>query len=82
MKCMHRREFIRNSLLAGGLAALGPFPHHLYASEKKKFANDIVELGNTGIKVSRLAMGTGTHGVNKSSNQNMKQQAESQVNNY
>jgi aryl-alcohol dehydrogenase-like predicted oxidoreductase len=69
---MHRREFIKTSLLAGGLAALAPFPHHLYASEKKKFANDIVELGNTNIKVSRLAMGTGTHGINKSSNQTRK----------
>ena len=69
---MHRREFIKNSLLAGGLAALSPFPHQLYASEKKKYANDIVELSNTGIKVSRLAMGTGTHGVNKSSNQTRK----------
>jgi 1-deoxyxylulose-5-phosphate synthase len=40
--------------------------------EKKKYANDVIELGNTGIKVSRLAMGTGTHGVNRSSNQTRK----------
>lgn len=72
MKCMHRREFIKSSLLAGGVAALNPFPHTLYASETKKYATDIIELGNTGIKVSRLAMGTGTHGVNKSSNQTRK----------
>lgn len=72
MKCMHRREFIKSSLLAGGVAALNPFPHALYASETKKYATDIIELGNTGIKVSRLAMGTGTHGVNKSSNQTRK----------
>jgi aryl-alcohol dehydrogenase-like predicted oxidoreductase len=69
---MHRREFIKSSLVAGGVAALNPFPHALYASEKKKNANDIIELGNTGIKVSRLAMGTGTHGVNRSSNQTRK----------
>ena len=72
MKCMHRREFIKSSLLAGGVAALNPFQHALYASETKKYATDIIELGNTGIKVSRLAMGTGTHGVNKSSNQTRK----------
>jgi aryl-alcohol dehydrogenase-like predicted oxidoreductase len=72
MKCMHRREFIKSSLLAGGVATLNPFPHALYASETKKYATDIIELGSTGIKVSRLAMGTGTHGVNKSSNQTRK----------
>ncbi|MFC2126605.1 aldo/keto reductase, partial [Bacteroidota bacterium] len=45
------------------------FPYHAFAAEKKKYASDMVELGKTGLKVSRLAMGTGTHGVNKSSNQ-------------
>ena len=55
MNCMHRRNFIKSSLLAGGVAAMNPFPHALYASEKKKNANDIIELGNTGVKVSRLA---------------------------
>ena len=72
MKCMHRREFIKSSLLAGGVAAINPFPHELYAAEKKKNANDIIKLGNTGIEVSRLAMGTGTHGVNRASNQTRK----------
>jgi aryl-alcohol dehydrogenase-like predicted oxidoreductase len=69
---MHRREFIKSSLLAGGAVAMNPFAHELYASEKKKYANDIIKLGNTGIEVSRLAMGTGTHGVNRSSNQTRK----------
>jgi aryl-alcohol dehydrogenase-like predicted oxidoreductase len=69
---MHRREFIKSSLLAGGIAAMNPFPHELYASDKKKNANDIIKLGNTGIEVSRLAMGTGTHGVNRASNQTRK----------
>lgn len=72
MKCMHRREFIKSSLLAGGVAALNPFPYEVYASEKKKSATDVIKLGNTGIEVSRLAMGTGTHGVNRSSNQTRK----------
>ncbi|MGD9328252.1 MAG: aldo/keto reductase [Cyclobacteriaceae bacterium] len=69
---MHRREFIKSSLLAGGVATMNPFPHALYASEKKKNANDIIKLGDTGIEVSRLAMGTGTHGVNRASNQTRK----------
>jgi len=59
-------------LIAGGVAAMNPFSYELYASEKKKYANDIIKLGNTGIEVSRLAMGTGTHGVNRSSNQTRK----------
>lgn len=66
---MKRRDFLRTAGLIGGAAALNPFPHALFASDAKKYASDIVTLGNTGIKVSRLAMGTGTHGVNKSSNQ-------------
>lgn len=69
---MHRRKFIKSSLLAGGVAALNPFPYSAFASEKKKYANDVIKLGNTGIELSRLAMGTGTHGVNRSSNQTRK----------
>jgi aryl-alcohol dehydrogenase-like predicted oxidoreductase len=72
MKCMHRREFIKSSLLAGGIAAIPSFSYGLLASETKKYASDIIKLGNTGIEVSRLAMGTGTHGVNRSSNQTRK----------
>lgn len=49
--------------------AFGRFPNHLYASSVQKFANDKVSLGNSGIAVSRLAMGTGTNGFNKRSYQ-------------
>lgn len=65
---MKRREFLKYSAAAAGLSAL---PWISWAGEKptKKYANDIVTLGKTGIKASRLAMGTGTHGVNKRSNQ-------------
>ncbi|MBX2840897.1 MAG: aldo/keto reductase [Flammeovirgaceae bacterium] len=70
---MKRRHFIRNSAgVAAGLATLNPFPYHLFAGTTKKYASDKIMLGNTGIEVSRLAMGTGTHGVNKSSNQTRK----------
>ena len=67
---MKRRDFLRSGSAIAGTALLGlhRFPHHLYAAEKKT-AQDLVTLGRTGIQVTRLAQGTGTNGVNKSSNQ-------------
>lgn len=64
-----RRDFIKASLLTAGAFAINPFQHQLYAAAAKKYAYDRIMLGNTGIELSRLAMGTGTHGVNKQSNQ-------------
>ena len=69
---MKRRKFIHYSLAATGAAALHQFPYHLLAGEKKKFAHDVVTLGDTGIEVTRLAMGTGTSGVGGSSRQTRK----------
>lgn len=71
---MHRRQFLCSSMLAGGAAAvsLRHFPYHLFAAEKKKLATDVVTLGRTGIKLSRLAQGSGTVGTNQSSNQTRK----------
>ena len=69
---MKRRDFLKNSMVAAGAMAAVQFPYHAYAGEAKKFASDRVMLGNTGIELSRLAMGTGTHGVNRSSNQTRK----------
>lgn len=68
---MRRRDFLRcGSALAGtALLRLDRFPHHLYAAASKKTAQDRVMLGRTGIQVTRLAQGTGTNGVAKSSNQ-------------
>ncbi len=68
---MKRREFLKYSAATTGAAFL-PFQSMLQAEPKKKYANDIVTFGNTGIKASRLAMGTGTHGVNRRSNQTRK----------
>ena len=65
----NRRDFIKTTALTAGAVTFGRFPYHLFAAEKKKYASDRILLGDTGIEVSRLAMGTGTHGVNKSSNQ-------------
>ena len=69
---LRRRDFLKASVLTAGAFALNPFDHHLYASEVKKYANDRIMLGNTGIELSRLAMGTGTHGVHRQSNQTRK----------
>jgi aryl-alcohol dehydrogenase-like predicted oxidoreductase len=64
---MRRREVLKYA--AAGTLALSPFGRLLASESKKKYANDVVTLGKTGIRVSRLAMGTGTHGVNRHSNQ-------------
>lgn len=69
---MKRREFLRNSLLATGAVSLNAFPYEAFASTSRKLASDKVELGSTGLEVTRLAMGTGTHGVGKQSNQTRK----------
>ena len=70
---MRRRDFIRHGTTAAAAGAtlfgLGRFPHHLFAADKKKHAQDVVTLGRTRVKVTRLAQGTGTHGVGHSSNQ-------------
>jgi 1-deoxyxylulose-5-phosphate synthase len=67
---MKRRDFLRcGAAAAGAFISLDKFPHQLYASDQKKLATDVATLGRTGIKVSRLAQGTGTNGVNHSSNQ-------------
>ncbi len=63
---MKRREFIQSAIL-GGTAFLTIDPLTLMASPTK--ANDLVSLGNTGIKASRLAIGTGSSGWGGSSNQ-------------
>jgi aryl-alcohol dehydrogenase-like predicted oxidoreductase len=68
---MKRRQFIRCGMAAvgGAYLGLGTFPHALYASAEPKRAQDVMTLGRSGIRVSRLAQGTGTRGFNKSSNQ-------------
>ncbi|MBE0660271.1 MAG: aldo/keto reductase [Bryobacteraceae bacterium] len=62
---MNRRHFVR----LGSAVPLGAFPHHLFAAAEKKMASDVIELGPRKVKVSRLAMGTGTNGGGGSSNQ-------------
>jgi aryl-alcohol dehydrogenase-like predicted oxidoreductase len=71
---MKRREFVAGGACAAGAALLGvhSFPHHLYSAERSKRAQALVSLGRTGLRVSRLAQGTGTSGVGGSSNQTRK----------
>ncbi len=64
---MKRRNFIRQGL--AGAALLSAFPYELLAAQKKLYPYDRVNLGNTGITMSRMAMGTGTNGFGGSSNQ-------------
>lgn len=70
---MHRREFLVRSATAAGAAWLSTKSILSALAEQtlgKKFAaSDTVMLGNTGIKTSRLAMGTGTVGTGHHSHQ-------------
>jgi len=70
---MLRRDFLRRSAKGLGAAWLASHsPAALAATEqlpKKLSAQDEVTLGKTGIRTTRLAMGTGTVGFGGSSNQ-------------
>ena len=64
MKTKHlsRREFLQHTLTATGVLALGStgLMPALYAAAAKRTAVDQVTLGGTGIKLSRLGLGTGS----------------------
>jgi aryl-alcohol dehydrogenase-like predicted oxidoreductase len=70
---MHRREFLIRSASGLGVAWLGSKQILAALAEQplptKFAATDTVSLGSTGIKTSRLAMGTGTVGYDHHSNQ-------------
>ena len=70
---MRRREFLIRSATAAGAAGSRRKPSSRRIAEQtlpEKFAaSDTVTLGNTGIKTSRLAMGTGTVGSGHHSHQ-------------
>lgn len=72
-KTIKRREFLTSTAYGIGAAWLGSqvaFPAFALPTLDKKFtAADTVTLGSTGIKTSRLAMGTGTVGVGHHSHQ-------------
>ncbi|MDP3641564.1 MAG: aldo/keto reductase [Bacteroidota bacterium] len=65
MKQFSRRQFIQTGLIGAAVLTAG-FPNVSYAGSKITQI-DRVSLGKTGLKVPRLALGTGTHGGNQSS---------------
>ena len=65
MHRMNRREFLQRSLALGAVAA---YPVSAWPAEARH-ANDVIELGPAKIKVSRMAIGTGSFGGGHSSNQ-------------
>jgi len=71
MATISRRDFLTQASLATGAALLSG--RRAGADDDKKTTltsgADVVTLGNTGIKTSLMGMGTGTHGVGRSSNQ-------------
>ncbi len=66
---MKRRDFFKYTSATVGVLAFTPLMKILAEESVKKYASDLVTLGTTGIKVSRLAMGTGTSGFRSSSRQ-------------
>ncbi len=68
----NRRDFLRKSLAVGSAAAL---PVTAWPAEVRR-ASDVIELGPTKVKVSRMALGSGTFGGGNSSNQMRKLGAE------
>jgi len=70
---MNRRKFLAGAAAGLGTAYLGPSSVagvlEVPIRDHKVEANDAVVLGKTGIRTSRLAMGTGTIGSGGSSNQ-------------
>jgi len=56
MSCPSRRHFLKTGLAATTFAAA----HPLLGAPAKRSATDLVTLGNSGVKVTRLAFGTGT----------------------
>ncbi|MBI1390254.1 MAG: aldo/keto reductase [bacterium] len=70
MSELNRRQFIERSVASAAVlsSATGLVSHAAESqTAEKRSAFDRVELGHTGIKVSRLAQGTGMHGGNQES---------------
>jgi len=51
-----RRDFLKTSVAAGAIAGMGSLPLHA----DRATASDLVTLGKSGVKVTRLAFGTGS----------------------
>ena len=70
MKQMNRRSFIKSGAIGlAGITVLQKGLANVNMQLQQGTFVDKVKLGNSGLLVSRVAMGTGTNGYNKSSNQ-------------
>ena len=70
MNKMDRRQFIQTGLTGlAGLSVISTGMLNLNCTAPGALTLDKVKLGNSGLIVSRIAMGTGTRGGNKASNQ-------------
>jgi 1-deoxyxylulose-5-phosphate synthase len=67
MRHFTRRDFIKASLAGAGCLAAAPSLVRAAEAPASFRGTDIVTLGGTGIKTSRLAQGTGYNGYNRSS---------------
>jgi predicted aldo/keto reductase-like oxidoreductase len=69
---LNRRQFLGQTVAAvGAVTALGALtqPRSLAAGRRITGPGDLVTLGKSGVKTSLLGIGTGSHGVGRSSNQ-------------
>jgi len=57
MSPLNRRDFLKTTIAAGAVAGVGTLSLHAAG----RTATDIVTLGNSGMKVTRLAFGTGSN---------------------
>ncbi len=64
-----RRELLKKSIIGGGVIAGLPALAQAAFSAALPSATERVEIGKSGVKVTRIAMGTGFNGFNRSSNQ-------------
>lgn len=66
---MNRRKFFQSASALAGVMAIQPSVLGMTGQRNAKKMSDRVALGSTGIEVSRMAIGTGTNGWGKNSNQ-------------
>jgi predicted aldo/keto reductase-like oxidoreductase len=60
IKNISRREFIKGTAALAGAALLSSYDNSVFSMERKRTAVDQVTLGKTGLKLSRLGIGTGS----------------------
>ena len=66
---INRREFLERSLAVGAAAALPITAGCAQSSAPIRRASDVIEVGPSKIKMSRMGIGTGTYGAGHASNQ-------------